>query len=135
MSIFLHVWQSFRGNLILNVLKPLIVQNDNYFISQVVSLDDVIINLKNELQFFWRYLCNQQKLKIPWFVRMFMQQNFQMFFFNSSSKLGIVASQIEIKWIFGVIMNLQQLKLGIENFNCWKLSLWKTNLNVQCSMS
>jgi hypothetical protein len=34
-----------------------------------------------------------------------------------------------------VIMNLQQLKLGIENFNCWKLSLWKTNLNVQCSMS
>jgi hypothetical protein len=33
-----------------------------------------------------------------------------------------------------VIMNLQQLKLGIENFNCWKLSLWKTNLNVQCSM-
>jgi hypothetical protein len=104
--------------LILNVLKPLIVQNDNYFISQVVSLDDVIINLKNELQFFWRYLCNQQKLKIPWFVRMFMQQNFQMFFFNSSSKLGIVASQIEIKWIFGVIMNLQQLKLGIENFNC-----------------
>jgi hypothetical protein len=104
--------------LILNVLKPLIVQNDNSFISQVVSLDDVIINLKNELQFFWGYLCNQQKLKIPWFVRMFMQQNFQMSFFNSSSKLGIVASQIEIKWIFGVIMNLQQLKLGIENFNC-----------------
>jgi hypothetical protein len=73
--------------------------------------------LKNELQFSGVYLCNQQKLKIPWFVGMFMQQNFHMSFFNSSSELGIVGSQIEIKWIFGVIMNLQQLKLGIENFN------------------
>jgi hypothetical protein len=34
-----------------------------------------------------------------------------------------------------VIMNLQQLKLGIENLNHWTSSLWKTNLNVQCSMS
>jgi len=101
----------------LNVLKPLIVENDNSFFNQVVSLDDVIINLKNELQFFGVYLCNQQKNKFPWFVGMFMQHNFHMYFLNSSSELGIVGSQIEIKWIFGVIMNLQQLKLGIENLN------------------
>jgi hypothetical protein len=45
------------------------------------------------------------------------KNNFHMYFLNSSSELGIIGSQIEIKWIFGVIMNLQQLKLGIEILN------------------
>jgi len=83
------------------------------FLAKLYHLkNDVIINLKNELQFFGVYLCNQKKLKIPWFVGMFMQHNFHMSFFNSSSELGIVGSQIEIKWIFGVIMNCSTIKVG-----------------------
>ncbi len=98
------------------------LKNDDYFFGLIFSFDDAIMStLKNELHVF-QWLCvrpTKTKNPLVWWVAHVVQFPHVSFVF--CQVFGIVGSHIETERVFnivGVIMNLWQSWIGIDNLDC-----------------
>jgi hypothetical protein len=84
------------------IMKPVVVENDNFFGQNIFNDDAIMSTVRNESHLFHRLNVGPVEIKNPlqWWANHVMQ--FPHVFFLARLMLKIVGSQIEIKQIFNV---------------------------------